>query len=269
MMIDGKAIAENILQKLKTDIASLESPPTLAVVLVGDDPASLAYIKQKQKAASAIGARVILSSQPPSISQEQLDHLVDGFNTDATVNGVIVQRPLPNTLKAPPIASHKDVDGFMPNSPFPVPVAAATVAILRVQKNLDEDVFLPWLTSQNIVVAGRGVTAGAPIYEHLKALGCTVLQIHSQTKKPLEIMKQADILISCVGKKRVIKSEDIKTGVLLISIGIWRDKAGKLHGDYDDVDIADKASAYTPTPGGVGPVNVACLMQNLLKACTI
>ena len=117
-----------------------------------------------------------------------------------------------------------------------------------------------------LVVIGRGETAGKPIAAHFTKLGCNPTVIHSQTPNAKKLMQSADIIISCVGKQRVVTREDIKQDVILISVGIWRDSEGKLHGDYDETDIENKASYYTPTPKGVGPVNVACLMQNLVIA---
>ena len=141
--------------------------------------------------------------------------------------------------------------------------------IMHNIKNIDD--YSHWLQTKHIVVIGRGETAGGPIAKQLSMHNeqCTI--IHSKTKdeKKNLLLRQADIIVSCVGKERIIKKEDIKKGVILISVGIWRDNEGKLHGDYDEDEIKDIASFYTPTPGGVGPVNVACLMENLITASTL
>lgn len=275
MLIDGKAIADQILAKLSKDVFVLKArniTPTLAVILVGDDPASLAYIKQKQKAADFIGARVVFSHLSSDIIKRDLQQIITQYNNDPNIHGFIIQRPVPDNFSHILIYEkmniNKDVDGFLPNSPFSVPVAIAVEEILqnaKCQTRLPDGQVL----NAKCVVIGRGETAGKPIADHLMKLGFTPTIIHSQTPNPEQIIKSADIIISCVGKEKVITSENITQGVILISVGIWRDELGKLHGDYDETDIESKASYYTPTPKGIGPVNVACLMQNLIKACMI
>ncbi|MBI3577250.1 bifunctional 5,10-methylenetetrahydrofolate dehydrogenase/5,10-methenyltetrahydrofolate cyclohydrolase [Candidatus Gottesmanbacteria bacterium] len=280
MKIDGRAIAEKMLADLAGQVAKLKEQgvaPTLAVILVGDNPASISYIKQKTKAAETIGAKLILSHQPSTISDQQLKTLIEQYNNDSSVHGIIVQRPLPSTLSDAGtsligVLPRKDVDGFVPGSPFEVPVASAVFEILKNCKsqisnpNDQQKSFDNWIQTKSFVVIGRGETAGKPIAELLVKKGCNVTVMHSQTKNPDEKIKAADIVISCVGKQNVVRRENIKKNSILISVGIWRDSEGKLHGDYDEDAIADVASFYTPTPGGVGPVNVACLMKNLVLA---
>lgn len=253
MIIGGKILADSMLDKLARQTEKLKAlgvTPTLAVILVGDDPASLAYIKQKQKTAERIGAKVILSN---TLSD------VERFNADPHIHGLIVQRPVPNGAGAYKVNRNKDVDGFESNSPFDVPVALAVDNILKSISNIQYPI-------HNMVVIGRGDTAGKPIADFFQKQKCNVSTVHSQTPNPQKIIQSADIVISCVGKERVVTKDIVKPGAVLISVGIWRDSAGKLRGDYNESDIADIASWYTPTPGGVGPVNVACLMQNLVKA---
>lgn len=269
MLIDGKALADTILLSLATTVSTLKSKgitPTLAVILVGDDPASLAYIKQKQNAAEKIGAIVLFDHLPVTSTKEQLQEKILAYNANSKVHGLIIQRPVAKEVGDVTdiltlVSLQKDVDGFLPNSPFAVPVAIAVEEILTsIKQNA---------TDKKVVIIGRGETAGKPIAKHLEKIGYTPIIIHSQTTNPTDIIRTADIIISCVGKEHVITKEDIKDNVILISVGIWRDSEGKLHGDYDEKDIEMKASWYTPTPKGVGPVNVACLMQNLLKSCTV
>lgn len=243
MRIDGKQIADTILASLKNTGAK----PALAIIQIGDDPASSAYIRQKQKAAEQIGVKIILSNNLTD---------VDSYNIDKNIHGIIIQRPVPGNLDIPKVTVKKDVDGFLPNSPFEVPVALAVGEIL---KNVH-------ITEKNIVIIGRGETAGKPIAAYFQKQNCTTSVISSQTPNPEKILRNADIIISCVGKEKIITSSNIKPGVILISVGIWRDDLGKLHGDYEEDDIKNIASFYTPTPGGVGPINVACLMQNVVKA---
>ncbi len=126
--------------------------------------------------------------------------------------------------------------------------------------------FVDWLRSQRVIIVGRGETAGKPIAAAFAAKHCATLVIHSQTPDPKKIMKSADILISCVGKERVVTRDAVKPGAVLLSVGLWRTPEGKVKGDYEEEEIKDIAGYYTPTPGGVGPVNIACLMQNLVRA---
>lgn len=289
MRIDGKAFAEAILSDLTKKVTILKEQgvtPTLAVILVGNDPGSLSYVKQKQKAAEKIGARLVLSAQGLEFSKKELQKLIEKYNSDPSVHGLIVQRPLPAAMGdcakiLNQIKPQKDVDGFVPCSPYEVPVAAAVLKILEEvhsefmihyssKKISTKDTpieFLSWLRKQNVVIVGRGKTAGKPITETLSSQGCKVTVVHSQTPDPKKIMQKADILISCVGKQRVVTEDTIKPGAILVSVGLSRDNEGKLHGDYEEDQIKDIAFFYTPTPGGVGPVNVACLMLNLVRAC--
>lgn len=277
MKLDGKRIADDMLTHLAGHMAELKNSgliPTLAVILVGDDPASLAYIKQKQNAAERIGARVVFNHQPATITSGHLKELIAFYNNDPGIDGLIVQRPVPKTLGEvsdilASVRKEKDVDGFVTNSPFDVPVAAAIGEILKTihRQTPQAAPYTDWLKEKHIVIIGRGETAGVPIHRYLEKLHCRTSVTHSQTPHPEVVMKHADIIISCVGKERVVTKEQIKPGAIVISVGIWRDELGKLRGDYDETDIADTVSWYSPTPGGVGPINVACLMQNLLKAC--
>lgn len=263
MKIDGKALADKILNDLSLEVVKLKEKgvtPTLAVIQVDDDPGSVAYIKQKQKAAEQIGAKLIVSHQQSAISNQQLHIIIEQYNNDPSVHGLIVQRPLPKPLRAGGIRLSKDVDGFLPNSPYPVPVAAAVLMIL--------DQCVASLEKKRIVVIGRGETAGKPIAEALKKHGIDPIVVHSQTPNPDAVIKAADIVISCVGKPDVVRRDTIKQEAVLIGVGIWRDGEGKLHGDYEEDDINNVACLYTPTPGGVGPVNVACLMANLVQAAS-
>lgn len=307
MKIDGKAIADGILDGLRTQVNALKRQgitPTLAVIQVGDNPASTAYIKQKKKAADQIGVKLILSHQPlaslelrpasrpggrsgSAVSYQRIQNIIGKYSSDSSIHSVILQRPLPGPLAeeslslCSAILLSKDVDGFLPNSPYPVPVAAAALEILRVtfslityhvsleealKKQSSELVLQEWLITKKIVILGRGETAGKPIAEALIRQGCAITVVHSQTPHPDDAIRACDIVISCVGKGNVVRRDNVKQGAILIGVGIRRDNDGKLHGDFDEDEIKDIVSYYTPTPGGVGPVNVACLMQNLVLA---
>ena len=249
MKIDGRAIANKIL----TNLPRTQHTPTLAVIQVGDDEASTTYIEQKKKAAGRIGARVIHTKFPLTVSTEEIKKTIEQYNNDSSVHGVILQRPLPPHLykMIQIILSNKDVDGFLPNSPYTPPVAAAVLTILDQINRPKAD---------ECVVIGRGETAGKPIADTLRERGWAVTVVHSLTEHPAEIIKSAHIVISCVGKGKVITRDMVRSDTILIGVG---------PGDYDEDEIKDIVAYYTPTPGGVGPVNVACLMQNLVKACTI
>lgn len=269
MRIDGKEIANTILDSLASKVAALKKhgiTPTLAVIQVGDDPASTAYINQKKKAAERIGAVLIHEKLPADCTYQRVTMLLREYTANPKIHGIIVQQPLPGTLRdaeatIATIVREKDVDGFLSNSPYKVPVAMAVQKIL-------EEIFhhSSFMIHNSIVVIGRGETAGKPIANALTDRGCQTTVIHSQTKNPDAIIKSADIVISCVGKPNIVRRDNIKNNAVLVSVGIWRDENGKLHGDYEEDAIKDIAKAYTPTPGGVGPVNVACLMQNLVSA---
>lgn len=274
MKIDGKALADKILNDLSLSVVKLKekgATPTLAVIQVGDDPASTAYIRQKQKASDEIGAILIHKKLPKNTSFQSINETIQQCNNDSSIHGIIVQRPLPGTLSdagaaVTNIVPSKDVDGFLPNSPYPVPVAAAVITILK-QLTGSRPVKKQGETP-SIVVLGKGDTAGKPIAEALIKRGYNISIVHSQTPKPDDIIRAADIVISCVGKPNVVRHDNIKTGAILLSVGISRNSDGTLSGDYEEEGIKDVASFFTPTPGGVGPVNVACLMANLVEAAS-
>lgn len=274
MKIEGRAIAKKMLADLAGQVSELKKrniTPTLAVILVGENPASVSYIKQKQIAAEKIEVKLLLNKQQTTNNKQQLLKIIQQYNNDPSIHGIIVQRPLPGPLGSiyQYINILKDVDGFVPGSRFEVPVANAVLEILRnikYQISKNEKAFIDWLQHQSIVIVGRGETAGAPTADLLIKKGCQVTVVHSQTKNPDDIIRSGDIVISCVGKPDVVRRDNIKQNSMLISVGLWRDSQGKLHGDYEESEIGNIASFYTPTPGGVGPVNVACLMKNLVLA---
>lgn len=271
MKVDGRALAHTILTTLTPQVDILKEKgvtPRLAVILVGDNASSLSFIRQKRKAAEAIGATLDLHQLPADAGNVALEKLISEKNTDQAVSGIIVQRPVPNADEQTKnillhVTPTKDVDGFVQNSPFPVPVAAAVVKILE---HIHPEHILDWLHSQKITIIGRGETAGKPIAEHLKKINVTPSIIHSQTEHPETILRESDIIISCTGRRGIIRPDTMKPNVILIGVGIAGDENNKMQGDYVENEIADIAEFYTPTPGGVGPVNVACLMENLVAA---
>lgn len=276
MILNGITIAATTLEESKKIVDALRQKnvvPHLAVMLIGDDVGSLSYIRQKQKMAEAYGIHVTFCHLAASTPREQIYTILENWNADSSIHGIIIQRPIPPTIPEGNdlifrVDKKKDVDGFLPDSPFPVPVAQAILEILAYSQNkksTDKE-FLSWLTTQKITIIGRGSTAGKPIAELLQKLQCTTSIISRDTQQPKQILLDSSIIISCVGREQLIGKTDIQKGVILISVGLSRNAAGKLTGDYDQEEVAAIASFYTPTPGGVGPVNVSCLMKNVVSA---
>ncbi len=311
MKISGKEIAEKIYAKLKKRVGELNKKniiPHLVVFLVGENPASVAYVALKQKKGEEIGARVTLLDYPTTVTTDELLDKLNKLNDDSAVHGILIQRPLPDQINVEKLEMstnpEKDIDGFHPNSPYTLPLPLAVVRILeeiyfkfeaqnpKSETNLnnqntnDENAlsfenynsdivssfdirnsdFFSWLKSQKIIILGKGPTGGGPIMDYLKKLDVPFTLIDSKTVNPDEIMRHADIIAGAVGRENIITPEKIKKGVILVGVGILRGEDGKLKGDYDVEKIKDIAGYYTPTPGGVGPVNVAKLMENLITA---
>jgi len=282
MKIDGHEIAEKMYEDLKKRVAKLKKHdviPHLVVFLVGENPASVAYVTLKQKKGEEIGAKVTLMNFDTSVTTEELEEKVKLLNIDPFVHAILIQRPLPEQIDVNKLElltnPEKDIDGFHPKSPYTLPLPLAVGKILEevYETNKEEAAgrqdskkFKTWLQKQNIVLIGKGPTGGGPILEYFKTLDVKPTIIDSKTKDPSALMKKADIIVSAVGRENVVKATDIKKGVILISVGILRGENKKLKGDYDAEAIQDKAAFYTPTPGGVGPVNVAKLMENLITA---
>lgn len=283
MKIDGRALAQSILDELKVKVDELKKrniTPHLAVVLIGNDSSSLSFIKQKKKAADHIGAKFTLhhfANVPPV---NEVMPLLQNLSNDRHVHALIVQRPVPIPFIADELIQlvlpAKDVDGFHPQSPFLAPVAHAVWKIVglvyreqtKVQLLGDFDKnFITWLSSKKLVLLGRGETAGKPIANSFKKHAVPFIQLHSQSTSPENALKEADIIVSAVGIPRTVIADHLKPGVVLVSVG-FQMVNGKLKGDYEENNIESIASFYTPTPGGVGPVNVACLMQNVITAAT-
>jgi len=276
MKIDGKQIAQDILDNLKEQIKKLKKKsilPRLAIILVGQDPASVAYVRQKELKAKAIGIKTTILHLPDKTSQASLLKTIQQFNNDNNVHGIIVQQPLPAHINSEKIVKSiepkKDVDGFHFDSHFQMPITMAVLKILeKVYLSTPEiqSRFVEWLKNKKITVIGKGETGGKPIRTMFEKMKIPVALIDSKTKKPETLTRKADIIISAVGKEKIIKSQMLKKGVVLIGIGISRGKNAKLVGDYSENEIKNRASFYTPTPGGIGPVNVAMLLKNTVIA---
>jgi methylenetetrahydrofolate dehydrogenase (NADP+)/methenyltetrahydrofolate cyclohydrolase len=282
-LIDGNQIAEAIIAELKAHVASLTGrKPCLALVRVGDDPASVSYVRKKEKTAAEIGveSRVILP--PVSISQGELETLIDGLNADPGVDGILVQSPLPRPLNELAIfrrvSPNKDVDGFHTvnlgklaqddDSGF-ISCTPAGIMELLARSKVD-------LAGQHVVVLGRSLIVGKPVallaLQKRAGANGTVTICHSGTRDLPAITRQADVLIAAIGRPEFVTGEMVKPGAVVIDVGINRvtDAAKKtgyrLTGDVHFASVEPKAALITPVPGGVGPMTVAMLMRNTVKA---
>ena len=276
-IIDGKAFADNLCEELKREIKSLVGSgiqPCIAVVLVGEDPASQVYVRNKVKRCEDLGITSIEHKLPSTTSQEELLNLVEELNGDKKVNGILVQLPVPEQIddKAviDAIAPEKDVDGFHIQNAGALAVGQNQMvpctplgSLMLLKDQLGN------LSGLNAVVVGRSNIVGKPMANLLLQENCTVTIVHSRTKNIEAICSTADILVAAVGIPRMIKSDWVKDGATIIDVGINRiEENGKnrLVGDVDFDQVIDKANAVTPVPGGVGPMTIACLMYNTLAA---
>lgn len=264
MKIDGAKLASDILSELKPEIKKLKqsgSSPTLAIVMIGNDKSSSAYIKQKKLKAEEIGINIKLF-QYTTTTQEELEDTIARLNDDRKINGIIVQRPLPPSIKSETVSKlvniEKDVDGFNDESQFDAPVASAVIYIL-------DSIGESNLKRKKIVVIGKGETAGTPIIKLLDRMELNFEIIDSKTKKQVETIKNSDIIITAVGKKNIIEGKWLNKNQILIGVGLSLID-GKLIGDYEENDVSDRVKYFTPRIGGVGPINVALLMKNVVIA---
>ena len=275
MVIDGKEIASEILEDLRKRVGELKKDnitPHLAVILVGDDASSQAYVRQKELKAQQIGVLLTIFRFNTDITEKELVTTIEKLNNDATIHGIIIQRPLPHHINGDTItlATHpsKDVDGFHPESPFDPPVALAVWKILEKihEHQSDTNDLLSWLQKQSIVLLGKGQTAGKPILSYLLKNSLNPTVIDSKTENRNELIKDAAIIISAIGKPHSLPTHMISPHSSIIGVGMSRREDKKMQADYDQDEIKGKTSFYTPVPGGVGPINVAMLLSNLIKA---
>ena len=271
-IIDGKAFAANLRAELKAEIDGMGLTPGLAVILVGDDPASHVYVRNKIKACEAVGIESFETKLPEDASQDEVAAAIDAFNANDAVHGILLQLPVPDHLDSDAliqsIAPEKDVDGltFVNQGKLVAGDASGLVPCtpqgsLMLIKSVMKD-----LSGKNAVVIGRSLLFGKPMAQLLLAENCTVTTAHSRTQDLAGVCKGADILVAAVGRAKMVKGDWIKPGAVVIDVGINRQEDGKLCGDVDYEDAQGIAGAITPVPGGVGPMTIACLLKNTIEA---
>ncbi len=287
LVIDGKLVSESVLADVARKSAALGLKPGLAVVLVGEDPASQVYVKSKGRAAESCGFHSVQHTLPASTSQADLIALVEALNADPAIHGILVQLPLPrhidSTVVLETISPAKDVDGFHPvnagllavgdieRALVPCTPAGSLILVERAAKALGID-----LAGREAVVVGRSNIVGKPMAQLLLSRSCTVTIAHSRTHDLREVVGRAEILVAAVGRPQMIPGDWVRKGAIVIDVGINRvpgegvDAQGrpksKLVGDVDYAGAAARAAAITPVPGGVGPMTIAMLMSNTLSA---
>lgn len=273
-IIDGKAISLAIKDELKEKVAEYKNKGidiTLAVVKVGNDPASAVYVRNKEKACEYVGINSRTLALPEETTQEELLNIVRELNEDDTVNGILVQLPLPKHIDESEILlainSTKDVDGFHPVNVGKMVIGEDTflpctpAGIIEMLKRSDIDI-----EGKECVVIGRSNIVGKPMSLLMLKENATVTIAHSRTKDLKEVTKRADILVAAIGKTKFVTADYVKEGAVVIDVGMDRDENGKLCGDVDFESVEPKVSAITPVPGGVGPMTVTMLLVNCLRS---
>lgn len=273
-IIDGKVISAQIKEELKEKVASLKAEGkeiSLAVIQVGNDPASSVYVNNKKKACEYIGIESLAFHLPETITEAELLEKIQELNEDTKVNGILVQLPLPKhidedkVIKA--ITPEKDVDGFHPQSVGALSigqkgfVSCTPAGVIQLLKRSGIEI-----AGKECVVIGRSNIVGKPMALLLLRENGTVTIAHSRTADLREVTKRADILVVAVGKPKMIDSSYVKEGAVVIDVGIHRDENNKLCGDVDFDDVVEHVSAITPVPGGVGPMTIAMLMNNCVSS---
>mgnify|MGYP003238588581 FL=1 len=273
-IIDGKKLSKKIREELKIKCDELKQKgiyPKLAVIMVGNNPASKVYVRNKSNACADVGVEYVEYLLEENIEQEELIELIKKLNEDKTINGILLQSPIPMHLDIneafKTITYIKDVDGFSPASVGKLCIGEDTFISCTpygVMKMLEE--YNIDLNGKHVVILGRSNIVGKPLIQCCLQKNATVTICHSKTQKLEEITKQADVLISAIGQPEFVKTDMIKDKAVVIDVGINRNKDGKLVGDVDFENVKEKASYITPVPGGVGPMTIAMLMNNVIKA---
>ena len=274
IIIDGKALAKKTREELKVECDKLKEEginPKLAVIMVGDNPASKVYVRNKSKACDEVGVEYEEFLLKETTTQEELITLIKKLNNDETIHGILLQSPIPKKLdineafKA--ITYKKDVDGFAPTSVGKLCIGEDTFVsctpygVMRMFEEYNID-----LTGKDVVILGRSNIVGKPLIQCCLQKNATVTVCHSKTKNLAEHTRRADVVISAIGQSKFVKADMIKEGAIVIDVGINRGEDKKITGDVDFENVKEKASYITPVPGGVGPMTIAMLMNNVIKA---
>ena len=277
VLLDGKKVSAAVKAEVAKEVKDLNEQGIsvcLAVIIVGEDPASKIYVRNKKRSCEECGIKSLEYALPENTSQEELLSLIDKLNCDKEVNGILVQMPLPKHLSEKAvidaISPLKDVDAFtdanvgkiMIGSYNFLPCTPAGVMELLKSENID-------IEGKNCVVIGRSNIVGKPMSMLLLHKNATVTICHSRTRDIASICRNADLIVAAVGKKHFLTSDMVKEGAIIIDVGINRDENGKVCGDVDFENVKEKASYITPVPGGVGPMTISVLMKNTLKAAAL
>ncbi|NQN48918.1 bifunctional methylenetetrahydrofolate dehydrogenase/methenyltetrahydrofolate cyclohydrolase [Streptococcus suis] len=275
-VIDGKTLAAKMQAALAEKTARLKVEkglvPGLVVILVGEDPASQVYVRNKERSALVAGFKSEVVRVPASISEDELLELIERYNQDDAWHGILVQLPLPAHISEEKVLlaidPDKDVDGFHPTnmgkfwSGHPVMIPSTPAGIMEMFKEYQIDV-----EGKTALVIGRSNIVGKPMAQLLLDANATVTIAHSRTKNLAELARQADILVVAIGRGHFVTKEFVKPGAVVIDVGMNRDENGKLIGDVKYDEVAEVASHITPVPGGVGPMTITMLMEQTFEAC--
>lgn len=276
VIIDGKELARKTRENLKIDCENLKAKgitPKLAVIMVGDNPASKVYVKNKSKACEDVGIEYEEYLLGDDTTQEKLISLIEELNERSDVTGILLQSPIPKNLDINEafrtISYKKDVDGFHPTNVGKLTlgqdtfVSCTPYGVMRMFEEYNIQV-----EGKNVVILGRSNIVGKPLIQCCLNKNATVTVCHSRTRELEKYTKRADIVIVAIGKPKFLKADMVKDGVVVIDVGINRDENNKLCGDVDFENVKEKASYITPVPGGVGPMTIAMLMNNVIKAAS-
>ena len=274
IIIDGKELAKKIRANLKIECEELKKKninSKLAVIMVGEDPASKVYVRNKSKACEDVGIEYEEYLLDVNTTQKELIELIEKLNNDKTTNGILLQSPIPSNLDVNEafrtISPQKDVDGFNPVNVGKLVlnqdtfVSCTPYGIMKMFEEYDID-----LTGKNVVILGRSNIVGKPLIHCCLNKNATVTSCHSKTQNIAQKAKEADVLISAIGKANFVTADMVKDGAVVIDVGINRLDNGKITGEVDFESVKEKASYITPVPGGVGPMTIAMLMNNVIKA---
>ena len=276
-LIDGKAVSASVRARVKQETEELKKQgvtPGLAVIIVGDDPASQVYVRNKEKACAEVGFYSEKYALPSSTTQQELNNLVQELNSRKEINGILCQLPLPGHLNDKEVIELidpvKDVDAFHPVNVGRIMIGdydllpCTPVGIMELIRTTGIET-----KGKKAVVIGRSNIVGKPMAMLLLHADCTVEITHSKTQNLKEVTKTADILVAAIGKAKFVTADMVKDGAVVIDVGMNRDENGKLCGDVDFDSVAPKCSFITPVPGGVGPMTISMLMQNTLTAAKL